>query len=344
MGLDRHNRILADTEVSMRCPGVSQVHELLSKIHLEISHGDTSSDGMTNETRDNPERQEWDPSSQMGQAAASRSGIPETEDDHHRGTDPREFGLGEANHSSNGCVRICDCRHPQRLQYCRGSQAGRFPLPEVLVSLSELRRLWSGAISHCGNTKTVAALPRGHQLQGHHLVGLQQSRIHPDIQSALQVTSQVVRNSFGLRLCHWAPRGQQQACRWPVQMAWLRDRLWKAFGTTIGDCLSGAIRQSHATNHRGPGFRPFGCWCLGRASWRANCGSHKFQGRGEWMESRHGGSYQSRENIHSCGWPPTWKSHKSLSWQTRVRSFWSSPDYRAGILGFLLASNGLACT
>jgi len=103
-------------------------------IHPEICQGDPSTDGITKETRDKPERQERDTSFQMGMDAASRSGVPETERHLHRGTDPPAFRSGKADHFPNGRDWICDCRHPQPVICFRGSQTGQFILPEVLFS------------------------------------------------------------------------------------------------------------------------------------------------------------------------------------------------------------------
>jgi len=61
--------------------------EHLPKIRPEIYQGDPSTDGITKDTRDQPEGQERDTSSQMGMEAASRSGVPNTENNPHQGSD-----------------------------------------------------------------------------------------------------------------------------------------------------------------------------------------------------------------------------------------------------------------
>jgi hypothetical protein len=66
----------------------------------------------------------------------------------------------------------------------------------------------------------------------------------------------VVGNSFGLGFCHRALGRQQVPGGWPIQTARQRDRLRKACSTTIANHLSGTIRGSHASNHRGLGFHP----------------------------------------------------------------------------------------
>jgi len=280
----------------------------------------------------------------MGVDAASRIGVPETEKDLHQGTDPPPFRSGQADHSPNRRVWIRECGHSQSVRRIWGSQAGQFLLPEVLFSRTELRHLWSGAIGHPGNTKTVATLPRGRQSQSFNSAWPQQSRILPDIRSTLQKTSQVVGSSFRLRLCHWAPGRQQEPGRWPILTARLRDRLPQACGTTLGNGLSGTIQWSHASHHRGPGFRPLGCRRLGKACRPTNDRRPKYRQRGEPMESRRGSLDLRGEDIRSSGRFSTRKSDKSIPWQSWVRSFRSSWDYWAGIQGFLLASNGLACT
>jgi len=141
----------------------------------------------------------------------------------------------------------------------------------VHSSRTELWHLWLGAIGHHGNTKTVAALPWGHQLPDLNLVQPQESRILPCIQSDLQKPRQVVGNPFMLWLCYWAPGRQQEPCRYPIQVTRQWDQLWKACGTTFGYHVGGTIRQMHVTNHRGPGFQPIFHWSLSDAISQANC-------------------------------------------------------------------------
>jgi len=260
----------------------------------------------------------------MGMDSASRIGVPETDNDLHRGTDPPAFRSGQADHSGNGREWICDCGHSQPVRRFQGSQAGQFLLAEVLFSRTELRHLWSGAIGHRGNTKTVATLPRGRQSQGFNSVRPQESRILPDIQSTLQKTGQVVGSSFGFRLCHRALGRQQEPGWWPIQTARLQDRLWKACGMTVGNCLSGTIWRSHASNYRVPGFRPFGCRRLGEAGRLTNDRRNKYRHRGEPMERRRGSLDLRGEDIRSSGRFSMLKSDKPIPWQPSVRSFWSS--------------------
>jgi len=108
------------------------------------------------------------------------------------------------NDCPKGCLWKHGCRHSQSVRWFRGSQARQFLLPEVLSSQTKIRYLWSEAIGHCGNTKTVAATPQRGQLQDLYSAWWQVSRIPPDIQSRVQKTFQVVGNSFSLRLCHLA--------------------------------------------------------------------------------------------------------------------------------------------
>ena len=194
----------------------------------------------------------------------------------------------------------------------------------MLFSQTDLRHLWSVAIGHRGKTETVATLPRGRQSQGVHSVPPQESRIFPDIQSALQKTSQVVRNSFGLRLCHWRPGPQQAAGRRPIRMAWLWDRPRKACGTTFSNRPSGTVRQSHASNYRGSDFGLLGGRHLGKACWPTNDRRHGSRESGVPMESWRGSVDLRGEDIRTSDRFSTRKSDKSIPWHPWVRSFWSS--------------------
>ena len=322
-GLDLHNRGLADTEIGQRRPGASRIHELLPKIHPEICQGDPSTDRITKEIRD-ISRQETGRLSQMGIDSGSRVGIPKTEQDLHWSTDPPAFRSGQANHSPNGCEWIRDCGHSQSVQCFRGSQASQFLLREALSSQTELRHLWSGAIGPCGNTKPVAALPRGRQSQGLNSVRPPVSRLLPDIQSDLQKTSQVVGNPFGLQLCYRGAGWQQGPCRWPIQTTRLRDWLREACGPTIGNRPSGTIWWPHASNYCGSGFWLLGCRHLSKASRLTSCRRHRYRGGGDSMVSRRGGIDLRGEDIRSCGQFSTPKCDKSIPWQSWVRSFWCS--------------------
>jgi len=102
---------------------------------------------------------------QMGMDTGSRVGFWKTKKNIHWSTDPPSFWSGQCDYSRNGRERICDCAHSHSVWCCRGSQASQLLLPKVISSRTELWHLWSGAIGHCRNTKTVAALPRGGQLQ-----------------------------------------------------------------------------------------------------------------------------------------------------------------------------------
>ena len=279
----------------------------------------------------------------MGMDAGSRIGVPETEKDLHRGTEPPAFRSSQADHSPNAREWIRDCGYSQPVKLFRGCQAGQFVLAEVLFSRTEFRHLWSGAIGHHGNTETVVTLPRGHQSQGLNSVQPQESRILPDIQSTLQKTSQVVGNSFGLVLCHRAPGRLQEPSPWPIQTGWIRDRLRKACGTSIGNRLSGNIRQAHDSNYLGPWFQSCCCRRVGEDCWPTNDMWLRYSQRGDPMESRRGSLVLRGEDMCSRDQFSAWKSVKSIPWQLCVQSFWSSQDNWAGILGFLLASDGLAC-
>jgi hypothetical protein len=74
----------------------------------------------------------------MGMDSGSRLGVPETEKDLHRGTDPPAIRAAQANHSPTGREWIRDCGHSQSVGCVRGSQASQFQLPDVLSSRTEL--------------------------------------------------------------------------------------------------------------------------------------------------------------------------------------------------------------
>jgi len=79
---------------------------------------------------------------------------------------------------------------------------------------------------------------------------------------------------FWLTTLSWAPGRQQEPCWWPIQTTRLRDWPETACRTTIGNRLSGTIRQSHASNYRGAGSRRFGCRRVGEAFQPANESCH----------------------------------------------------------------------
>jgi len=260
----------------------------------------------------------------MGMDLGSRVGIPTTTKDCHWSTDPPAFRSIQADHPPKGRKCICDCGHSPSVRCFPGSQASQFQLPELLFSRTELWYLWLGAIGHCGNTTIVVALHQGRQLQGLNSVRPQESRILRDIQSALQKTSQVVRNPFGLRLSHRAPGRQREPCRWPIQTTRLQYLLRKASGLTIGNRPSGTIWRPHASNYCSSGFLLLGCRRLGEASRPTSCRRHIYRGEGDSMGSGHKAIDLRGEDIRSCGRFSTWNSDKSIPWQPWVRSFWGS--------------------
>ena len=125
IGQDVHTWGQADTEFTWWCPGASQVHELLPKIHLEIWQGVRSTDGITKHTWEitcSPERDRF---SQMRMDAVSRSGILDYEKDVHGDPDPPALQSGRADHSPNWFEWIWDCNQPQPVRCCLGSQTGQ---------------------------------------------------------------------------------------------------------------------------------------------------------------------------------------------------------------------------
>jgi len=133
----------------------------------------------------------------MGMDPSGRGCVSEAQEGMHRSTDPPALRPGKANHPPDRRKRLCNRRYSQPIRRFWHSQAGKLLLAKMVPCRTELRHVRSAALSHCGNSKTMATLSRGSQSQDPSTMRPQESRVFLNVEIAL-----LEGNRDGLRSFH----------------------------------------------------------------------------------------------------------------------------------------------
>jgi len=219
-----NHRGLAYSEVNSRGTSAPRLHKLLPTVHPQIRQGNDTNLRLTKEF-----------ARQMGMDPSGRRCISEAQEGIHRSTDPPALRSGKAYHPPDGRMRLRNRQYSQSIRQFRYSQTGQLLLAKMLSCRTELRHVRSGAYSHRGDLETMATLSRGSQSQHPDKMRPQESRVLPNVESALPDASEMGWDPFIIRLRYSTPGREKEPCRRTIKTTWLRRRLRKTYCTTLGN-------------------------------------------------------------------------------------------------------------
>jgi len=283
-------------------------------------------------------------SQKVGMNSGCRTRISKAQNGLYRSTDPPVFQPAKTNHSADRCKPLHHRRHPQPVRQIQDSSPSQFLLSKMLPRRTELRHVRSGALGDCRENETMERLSRRHQSQCPDPVWPQESRVFPNLQTALPKTGQVGGYLILLRLCHRTLGRKTECGKWMIRKTRLRDRLREADSATAGNLGSyhhwtvqwPPSRNQSSSGYRRVDFRRETQDCQHsnrRYSWPAT--NRQIRGRiYQRMDSHHRSSHLPRKDICTKGWPTSQQSHKPFPWQPRIRSVRSSQNSQVSVTGF----------
>jgi len=184
--------------------------------------------------------------------------ISESQHHVHRSTIPPVLCPVKPYHPPEWCKRLPNNRNSQPVGQFQPSLTGHLLLVKMFTCRTELRHVWSGAVSQIGAIETMATLSRDGQSHDSDTMWPREFRGCPNVETAFPEATEMGWDHFITRLLYSTPGREHDPWARTIKITWLRRWLQKTYFSTL--CNAGGnhgqpIQWSPTNNSGSPGYR-----------------------------------------------------------------------------------------